>query len=188
MDQRSEADLIWYFSVGLCMFSRSTLGGMLERAEAMRFDSGGRRIPAAQRDAWNVVPIAHTRSEPSYTPDDAALVRVAGVSRRLRRLGRDQAIVIQAYYGDIGERWGRTKAGRIFALYALTDAGQVYCDEAARKDSEYVRADERIAALAAAQRRAARKERKVLLRAMHEQAERLLASAWAAWAEVSGAA
>src|SRR5262245_5349493 len=111
MDQRSEADLVWYFSVGLCMFSRSTLGGMLERAEAMRFDAAGKPIPKQQRGAWTVVPIAHTRTEPSYTPDDAALIRFAAISRRLRHLHRDYAIVLQAYYGDIGERWSRTKAG-----------------------------------------------------------------------------
>ena len=69
-----------------------------------------------------------------------------------------------------------------------TDAGQAYCDEVASNDNEYVRADERIAAVAAAQRRVPRKERKRLLGVMHDQAERLIADAQAAWAGVSRAA
>jgi len=165
------------------MFSRSTLGGMLERASIMSFDSEGERIPRPDRSAWNVVPIAHTREEPSYTPDDVALVRLARVSRRLRVLERDHALVLQAYYGDIGARWARTKAGRIFAVYALTETGQAWCDETARRDGEYVRADERIAALAEAQRRAAEGERRRALRAMHEEAMELIGAAWRAWKE-----
>lgn len=183
IDRRSEADLIWYFSEGSRIFSRSTFGGMLEHAEVMSFDSSGERIPRPDRSAWNVVPIAHTRQEPSYTPDDTALVRLAGVSRRLRLLRREDAIVLQAYYGDIGERWARTKIGRLFALYALTDAGQAYYDEVAQNDPEHVRADERIASLAELQRRAPTSVRKRLLAAMHSQAERLIARAWDAWAE-----
>lgn len=165
------------------MFSRSMFGGMLERAEVMSTDSSGERIPRPDRSAWNVVPITHTRQEPSYTPDDTALVRLAGVSRRLRLLQRDHAIVLQAYYGDIGERWARTKIGRLFAVYALTDAGQAHCDEAARNDPERVRADERIAALAELQRRTPTSARKRLLAAMQQQATRLIASAWDAWME-----
>ena len=167
------------------MFSRSMFGGMLEHAEVMGFDSSGQRIPRPDRSAWNVVPIAHTQQEPSDTPDDEALVRLASVSRRLRHLGREHALVLQAYYGDIGERWARTKAGRDFAVYALTDAGQPNYDEAARKDTEHVRADERIAALAELQRRAPTGARKRVLFEMHQQAMRLIAAAWDAWEEVS---
>jgi hypothetical protein len=181
IDPRSEQDLIWYFSEGSQMLSRSTLGGMLARAEQFGFDSTGARIPSCERHAWNVVPITHHAEEPSYTPDDYALVRLGRVSRRLRELRRDDAIVLQAYYGDIGARWARTKAGRIFALYALTETGQAYCIEQARKDPEHVRADERIASLANQQRRTPNGRRKRMFVEMHQQATKLLSHAADAW-------
>lgn len=181
IDPQSEGDLIWYFAEGSRMFSRSTFGGMLDRAELYGFDSEGRRIPRPEWNAWNVVPVAHHAEEPSFTPDDYALMRLGRVSRRLQRLGRDDAVVIQAYYGDIGARWSRTKAGRIFALYALTEAGQAYCTEAARTDPEYVRPDERIGRLADLQRRKPEGRRRRQLAQMSEQAAELLVRASDAW-------
>lgn len=185
IDRKAEADLIWYFAYGTRMSARSTLGGMLERAEVMSTDSTGKPHARPSPHDWNVVPVAHVHEEPSYTPDDGALVRCASVSRRLRRMPAEHAYVLELCYGDIGARWARTKAGRIFALYAITEAGRAYCEEAVKQSPESLRADERIARLADQQRSKPGGRGKQQLRAMHEQALTCLRGASKAWKEAA---
>jgi hypothetical protein len=57
-------------------------------------------------------------------PDTTALVRFAITSRRLSRLADRHRVVLLAYHGDVGARWGRSQPGRIFALYPLTKGGR----------------------------------------------------------------
>lgn len=57
-------------------------------------------------------------------PDSAALVRFARTSRRLSLLNERQRLILWAYHGDVGARWGREPSGRIFALFPLTKGGK----------------------------------------------------------------
>jgi hypothetical protein len=185
LNRKTEADLLWYFADGVRMLSRSSFGALLERAEALRFDSEGRKIPEPDRHSWNTMVVTHTyQAEPSYAPDVDALTRSADVSRRLRKLKREDAWVLEAHYGDIGARWSATKIGRLFAVYALTDAGQTYYDETARKNTERVRADEQINALMQLQKLHPDPKRKDLIQRMHQQATGLFSHACDAYEEV----
>ena len=56
-------------------------------------------------------------------PSDFAIERYAIVSRRLDRVPLRLVAVLEAYYGDSGGRWGRTRHGRILATYRLTAPG-----------------------------------------------------------------
>src|SRR5262249_20620503 len=96
--RHDEFDLIWYFSIACLMFAPSARGAMLEGAKALAFDSRGMPIPPPDRANMNIVPIKHESHEPSYTPDDAALIRVADVSRKLRALAPAHAAALEAYY------------------------------------------------------------------------------------------
>ena len=180
MQPTHAADLVWYFGEGQSTFRQSSLGVLLERAQAQAFDSEGKRIPRPARDDWHTMRTSTTRREPSYTPDDVDLVRAASVSRLLRRLPIEDAMVLQVYFGDIGERWARTRAGRLFSLYALTPAGQKWLGGERPSD---VRPDERIAGLTRGPRG---KEHRALLVTMHAQAERLLSRATRAWEDARG--
>lgn len=61
--------------------------------------------------------------EPSYTPDDAELMRFARVSRWLVGMHPGKARILEAYYGLSGYRWGSTKWGRLFAVLPFTAGG-----------------------------------------------------------------
>lgn len=61
--------------------------------------------------------------EPSYTPDDNALMLFARVSRWLVAMHPGKARVLEAYYGLSGYRWGSTKWGRLFAVLPFTAGG-----------------------------------------------------------------
>lgn len=60
-------------------------------------------------------------------PDDVILNRFAIISRRLALVNTRRALwfkALQAYYGDVGQRWALEEQGRIFALYNLTPSGR----------------------------------------------------------------
>jgi hypothetical protein len=61
--------------------------------------------------------------EPSYTPDDGALMRFARVSRWIMGVRPGTARVLEAYYGHVGCNWGGTKWGRLFAVVPFTSGG-----------------------------------------------------------------
>lgn len=143
---RDELSLIWFFGQGATMFERSTLGGMLERAElfsvahycAMQVpvrDTIGRVI--GHTCGIDAQPTAELRASHQHAPDDAALTRYAAVSRlvvAIARRDRDAATALENYYGELGARWARSeKPGRIAALYHLTTAGQKLLAESARE-------------------------------------------------------
>lgn len=67
---------------------------------------------------------AEAKTEPSYTPDDAALQRFAQVSRYLRQCKPDTVDVLAAFFGLSGYRWANTKWGRLFAVVPYTAAGE----------------------------------------------------------------
>jgi len=181
MQTNHEQDLLWYFGEGQSTFRHSSFGDVLERAQALAFDSEGQRIPRRSRDDWHTMPVSSSRREPSYTPDDGDLVRAAGISRRLRRLGPEEAMVLHVYYGDIGARWARTRPGRLFSLYGLTDAGQKWLTTVPAGD---LRPDEQLGRFATG----ARKDThgRALLLTMYAQAKRLLERAARSWEACNG--
>ena len=69
--------------------------------------------------------------EPSYTPDDALLMRFARVSRWLVGMHPAKARILEAYYGLSGYRWGSTKWGRLFAVLPFTAGGHSMLAKAA---------------------------------------------------------
>lgn len=172
---RDDPDLLWYFYEGERAFRYVSFGALLEKADVFSHDSNGERIPVLPANDWSVMHVQVTASEPSYTIDDEDLVRVAHVSRRLRYLRPPNAMILRVYYGDIGARWSKTRAGRLFSLYALTDAGQSWL---AKERPENMRADERIGGFA---KGPPTPERTAALLAMHTQAKTLLAKASDAW-------
>jgi len=184
--RKDEDLLIWFFERGVSVFWRSTFGNMLERAQALAYDSEGRRIPTSE--AWTTgaeLRVRERRQEASYEPEDADLVRAARVSRRLRWVQQaDPAAeqTLEAYYGRAGARWARTDQGRMFALYPLTPAGEKFVrgDIAKRPDSEAT-AHERLLAEVQVQLVAPTQQRRELLARIHTQSERRLNAAWDAW-------
>ncbi len=59
--------------------------------------------------------------------NDTALTRFAITSRRADRVKAISPALhaaLEAFYGDVGNRWARTPFGRMFALYHLTSAGK----------------------------------------------------------------
>lgn len=61
--------------------------------------------------------------EPSWTPDDWALIRYARVARRVSLLTALAAETLELFYGDHGARYGATRQGRILAVFELTPSG-----------------------------------------------------------------
>lgn len=144
-----ESSLGWFFGEGVAAFERSTFGSMLDRQALFaiehevrpevivaRFARKPHEPPVFEVEAR---PGPHKHQASGYTPDETHLARYARVSRRLRAVTEQSALsalVLEAYYGDQGVRWGRTSHGRIYAVCALTDAGL----EVLRRANERARA------------------------------------------------
>jgi hypothetical protein len=171
-----QADLIWFFSYGVCAFQRSGFGPALERAQAHSRTSDGRRIPRRDRSSWQHRTIKRDDAEPSYVPDMEAMLRWARISRMLRGLDAKHSAVIEVYYGDIGTRWASTKLGRIFGLFAFTPGAKAVLR--ARPAQDDLRSDERLFQLL--QKRA----RPTWLK-LRAEADAVLRGAHAALAELS---
>jgi hypothetical protein len=119
-------------------------------------------------------------------PDDTALTRYAVTSRRLSTVERSdpEAIeVLAAYYGDAGCRWGRTRHGRLFAVYALTPAGCKLIKMAleGRQDAIEMSDHERIGVAAELEQTQPKRQRRALLDAAAVQALELVRKAAVAW-------
>jgi hypothetical protein len=132
-----EAALDWYFGPGSALFERSTMGGMLDRASLFSLPylpdpelvlARLHRLPHEPPPGEVTArPTGHSYQAGGYTPDEGALNRYAYISRILSRVGRAAPFgldVLSAYYGDQGARWGRTRHGRLFSVYPLTEAGK----------------------------------------------------------------
>ncbi len=200
---RDQADLTWYFGDGMSEFFRSPSGAMLERQENLAFDSEGRRIPilpfvrihmtyvsrgeeihyTAPGYDNNAMMVRKESFEPSYTPSLESLSRFAKVSRKLRCMDEVSCRTMEAYYGDVGARWGRELVGRLFAIYPLTKTGRsmIAAVRAKFESSDEIRDDEVIATEADLQTRQPNDIRRKKLEKVRDEADDLLISAHQAW-------
>lgn len=127
-------------------------------------------------------------------PDDSALTRFAITSRRVNAVrGQSPALAqaLEVYYGDIGQRWGLTDRGRMFALYHLTPAGKKLAkwgEKAGKQDELGLTAQERIGTHANLEIGQPKRERGALLDAAALQAKALYERTADAWNGLSEAA
>lgn len=125
----AEAELSWFFGEGPGLLGgQSCMGPMLERASMYHVAPAVRRAtPRESVTAWPACTFHRDKSSDGWTPDDGALARFGRVSRRLRDAGQlwpDAPALLQAYYSDEGDRFGRTRIGRMGALLRFTSAGK----------------------------------------------------------------
>ena len=175
MTPSEESDLIFFLGEGAGLLGKSLFGDQLERARNSAFDSEGKRIPLQDRSEWGVVQPKHQRNEPSYTPDERDVIRIARASRRIRAMAEPQARVLAVYYGNVGYRWKGTKVTQLFSLYPMTEAGQAALAQLPPSDE---RADVR---LAGAYLPGGSQPNRALMLTCHSQARKLLFSALEAW-------
>jgi hypothetical protein len=193
---REETDLLWYFGPGQAVFERSTMGSMLERAEA--FGSVTHAWPMepvltaagvciGHRSAITARPTAETHEVSGYVPDDQVLTRYAHVSKIMLLVERRSALaatVLALYFGEAGNRWalGTTGHGRVGALYHLTEKGRALVAAASTEPNTIqIPAPQRLEVLAAVNKAKATEERSMALAKCCRQAEHLEREARAAW-------
>lgn len=214
-----EADLEWYFGPGQSAFERSTFGAMLDAMERASFSTtrcarcdgdgvldvgmvaaakwcpacGGTGYRERRSRHTNATltaqPTAEDKGGRGYTPTERALERYAAVSRRLDRVERAHVEVLTAYYGDTGARWGRTRHGRTFAVYALTPAGHKLVRMAmlgSGTDGVHLSAGERIGVQAELEKTQPKATRRALLDAADRQARELVEAASVEWGKSGG--
>ncbi len=124
-------------------------------------------------------PTAEVVESKGYEPSLQLLQDYGRISRRLdgvkAALGKEYLAVLEDYHGDLGARWGRTRWGRLFAIYPRTKAGRalvIMATEEAKGENEVVLTPvERLGVQAELQRVKPSSERKRLLAACREQAE-----------------
>jgi len=194
---RDETDLLWYHGQGQTAFERSTMGGMLERAQQFGMDkmvwprepvlnAAGATI--GWESAITARPTAETKSISGYVPDDQALTRYAHVSSLMllvERSDRLAATVIGLFFGELGNRWalGTTGHGRHGSLYHLTAKGQALV-AATSADAIQMAPHARIEVLAITNKAQPKEARSEALAVCMRQAERLEQQARAVWHEV----
>jgi hypothetical protein len=221
-----ESDLLWYFGAAQAALERSTSGGTFERQgryspaqiKAAGYEYGRPAMePVYSTDGEHIIgqrsslsaQITNEDNAPSgFSPDERAMERFAVVSRRVLALGRQpdgaqHIAVVQAYFGDAGNRWARIDVdatdprttdkglrsmrghGRLAALYALTSAGQRLLRWSAEQDRKAGRADLGLPEQARMENEVAASSRsdvrKALVISAAKQARELLGLAWAAW-------
>jgi hypothetical protein len=198
LSPQDECDLLWFFSRGTTSFERSTIGGMLERAELY---SVARLYAAEQRPVYDpegrrvgfltgitARPTAETRAPSGYTPKDHVLHKYAKVSAALARVERASPLsarVLEALLGDLGEHWATLEPhGRIGSLFHLTAKGQQLLAADARRATglSTVQRMENIVHQHTAQPNAARR---AALARCQAQARELEHTARVVWQEVS---
>lgn len=149
--QLSVDDLAWFFGLGQTAFERSTTGPMLDRAEL--YASAGERVWTGEQ--FDVIesgliryaeisarPTAEVHAPGGYEPSLTDLERYARVSRALmlvERASRMHALVLESFFGDLGEGWAATKRGRLGSLYHLTETGARVLELSETKASETAR-------------------------------------------------
>lgn len=208
--QPSPADaaaLDWYFGPGQAAFERSTFGAMLEAAEREAYvtrtcanctagiidatgawcdrcnGTGSVPVRKPRRGAEPTVRVTRHREEVGFEPEDWQLRRYARVSRRLDALNPTDVAVLAAYHGDQGARWGATKRGRLFAVYALTKAGARLLRAAQRRTTADLglSASDSLGVVADVNDTQPKAERRADLAEARIEAERMLTAAWTAW-------
>lgn len=146
---RDESDLEFFFR-RRGAFERSTSGPMFDNARRLTKDSAGRMVPAYQPN-WHWLPNGEDQTievhddhegEVGYTPEIEAYERFGRLSRILQEVSRKDMLsygVLEAYYGDRGNRWRETSKdrwddagklerrgygpGSIAAVYVCTERG-----------------------------------------------------------------
>lgn len=179
--------LNWFFSKGQTQFFRSTMGTMLERAEALAFDSAGNKVEPPD-DPWLYMLVKPTEGGAAYEPDSNVLQRFGWVSRRLRPIASTRPSLVTAmatHYGDSGARWEREKVGRLFSLYPLTPSGRMFLRANARRHALEMRPDDAIAVEVKLQELQPNDIRRRMLKNMAEDAGHLRDEFSAAWDETS---
>ncbi len=131
---KGETDLVWYFGNGQAIFGKSQQGALLERAEVDWFSSekntAGNHIKhpfGVGNSSYNYMTVksSNFKEEPSYTPDEGAMLRFSEIEKRLRRLSDTQLQTLFMYYGPIGSSWLRDNGrGRRIAVATLTPVGK----------------------------------------------------------------
>jgi hypothetical protein len=139
-------DLEWFLGLGIARCHKSTMGGMLERAESLAFDSDGNRIPLPE-DKWLCMMPKKQNTEPFYELEFRELFLIGRMSRTMIAVASKStasARVLEVLYGDAGARWGRTDHGRDAAIYHLTTTGQKVLGAIRRRfpTSDAIRDDE----------------------------------------------
>lgn len=207
---RSERSLDWFFGLGQSAFEGSIFGAQLEQARSLRYRTerckrcggdgftksdgqcpkclGMGRLAYKRRGNGRtptVYPTAEVKSSGGYSPDERILERYAQVSRTLDRatsLDDCARPVLWCYYGDLGARWARTKHGRIFALYVLTQPAKRLLEIGEQQTADLgIRPDERLGVEAGLQSTQPKTARAELLTRADLDARRLLVRACRAW-------
>jgi hypothetical protein len=137
----------------------------------------------ARENALTARPTAELRIESGIEPDHETLMRMARVVKRLARVDPRTKLVLLAYYGDVGERWARTKLGRVLALYPLTPAGLKLLRMGEERSVVELPPHERIATEASNQLLQPKIVRGKLLVACRDQSKELLVKAAIDWNE-----
>lgn len=129
MKQSDEAQLDWYFGSGrLVLGGSSSFGYQLEHAQMYHVE--GPHVPKDQVTAW---PTKQPMREAGFTPDDESMWRSGWLSKRLKELAEVDPLAVQileAYWGDEGAVYARSKHTRAASLVKFTKTGQRMLREA----------------------------------------------------------
>lgn len=130
----------------------------------------------------------HTSEALMVSEGDAVLFQRQGeMIRIMARLDDTQRAHAASYFGPEGDRWARTRHGRLFALYGATKAGGALLAKSPRAHRRLSHL-ERIAMLVEADRRIPDRERTRLLADAYLQARELLEQFESAWCQLRKAA
>lgn len=117
-----------------------------------------------------------------------ALVEYAKMSRQIDCVAAiDQRVVtgLEVYYGDEGAVWGRTRHGRMFALYRVTKAARQLLSRSGGENPTELGVSPRIAVEADLDRQQPKTWRRQLLNAMDDQARRIYDRMCVVWTRVA---
>jgi hypothetical protein len=168
-------ELEWFLRSGESIFFRSTSGSTYERQMNLAYDSAGTDLRRNRPDAWTVMKLKTERQEPSYCPDEKALMRFASVDRWLSQLTPEARGILVAFYGDPGAMWARQfENGRLICLYHLTPTGQKWVAALRARSPVTLPDDARLANEYSAQRTAPDDLRRMRLKRVDAEAKALL--------------
>jgi len=197
---QDERDLAWHYSFGQTVFERSPMGGMLDHANQRDTQRGWPKIAVLNsagvtigwESAVTARPTAEIRPVGGYVPDEDAMTTASLMSRamiRVSRANRQAASVIEAFFGELGNRWALndTPYGRYGALFHFTKKGQaIVAAEEAAPGSLPMTPWLRLETLAKVNKAKPFKERTELLTVCSVQALRVEEEARAVWHAASG--
>lgn len=138
MSPEDESLLEKFFSYGRA--DKSPMGPMLDRAELY-----SRQFQEPHAGKIDVRPRLSSQSSSNVSgPDDVEVYILGHVSRRLsvvRKFNPRANLVLAAFYGDIGAKWGRRAEGRLVSIIILTDAGRKMLKRESKKTHIEMSAD-----------------------------------------------